>query len=194
MLRDPMTKSSIFIAILAVAFSIPALRAQPVAPVNYVRGRLLVKFRPQVSSVQAREVIRAHQAQDASEISQIGVHLVELARERQRTGLSPCIPEPGRSRIRRAGRNPPSGADLHSQRSPVPEPVAACQDSGIRGLVQHRRQWRHHRHRGYRSGQHAPGPGTAHCIGLERVQQQSGHSRRLRPRDDGGRGGGGGGQ
>jgi subtilisin family serine protease len=43
-----------------------------------VKGRLLVKFRPQTSPTQVQQVLQTHQARTESQIPQIGVHLLQL--------------------------------------------------------------------------------------------------------------------
>ena len=45
---------------------------------NFVPGRLLVKFRPEIGLDHARQVIAALGARDADEIPEIGVHVLEL--------------------------------------------------------------------------------------------------------------------
>src|SRR5262245_14047292 len=69
--------STLSISILA-ALSIPALLGQPAVTENYVKGRLLVKFRPQTSAAQVQQVLQTHQARTESLIPQIGVHLLQL--------------------------------------------------------------------------------------------------------------------
>jgi subtilisin family serine protease len=65
--------------IAAAPFSGPMVKAEKHERTReFVPGRLLVKFKPLIDSLHARQVIAALGARDANEISGTGVHIVEL--------------------------------------------------------------------------------------------------------------------
>ena len=64
-----------------------------VAPVSSftVRGRVLVKFRSDIGNEHARQIIAALGARDASELSTLGVHILELPDEASETAFAQML-------------------------------------------------------------------------------------------------------
>ena len=80
------------LALMILDFSRTRVRAQDQevnseATNDFVRGRLLVKFRSEIMPDQARQIIAALGARDAEEIPNIGVHILDLPYQASETAF-----------------------------------------------------------------------------------------------------------
>jgi thermitase len=90
-----LTLITVTISLLVIAVATNTVTAQknktlhiePAGP-QFVRGRVLVKFRSEIGNNHAHQIIAALGARDASEIPAIGVHVVELPEQASETAFA----------------------------------------------------------------------------------------------------------